>query len=293
MPERVCQFECGDSQLIGVLSLPQGAPRATGVVIVVGGDQVRTGSHRQFTLLARHLSACGYAVLRFDWRGMGDSEGAVQPFDARGDELTAAIGSLFDALPGMRQVVLWGLCDGASAALLQVAHDRRVAGLALLNPWVGDARLQAKATLRLYYRKRILEPAFWAKLGSGQFQIGRALRGLGAQLAQAWRAAPRPAEVPAQGRQAQGAPIERMLAAWQGFTGPVLVLLSGADLTAQGFKELARASKAWRTQLQRATVTCHELPEADHTCSRPDWHHALEDLSAAWLKRCFPDWLRH
>ena len=286
MPERVCQFEVGGSRLVGILSLPQGAPRATGVVIVVGGDQVRTGSHRQFTLLARHLAAAGYAVLRFDWRGIGDSEGAVQPFDARGDELSAAIGSLMEALPGIGQVVLWGLCDGASAALLQVAHDRRVAGLALLNPWVGDAQVQAKATLRLYYRKRLLEPAFWAKLGSGQFQVGKALRGLAAQLAQAWR--PARAAAGAQGAHPPGVPVERMLAAWQGFAGPVLILLSGADLTAQGFKELTRMNRSWRTLLQHGTVECHELSRADHTCSRPDWHQALEEHSCTWLTRWFP-----
>ncbi len=47
-----------------------------GVLIVVGGPQYRVGSHRQFVLLARALAARGFAAMRFDCTGMGDSDGA-------------------------------------------------------------------------------------------------------------------------------------------------------------------------------------------------------------------------
>ena len=48
--ERALSFACGGEWLYGVLSLPAQAPQAArrGVLIVVGGPQVRTGSHRQF-----------------------------------------------------------------------------------------------------------------------------------------------------------------------------------------------------------------------------------------------------
>ena len=45
---------------------------ATAVLVVVGGPQVRAGSHRHFVQLARHLATHGHAVMRFDVRGMGD-----------------------------------------------------------------------------------------------------------------------------------------------------------------------------------------------------------------------------
>jgi alpha/beta superfamily hydrolase len=48
------------------------------VLVIVGGPQYRAGSHRQFTLLARSLAEQGFAVLRFDYRGMGDSTGAMR-----------------------------------------------------------------------------------------------------------------------------------------------------------------------------------------------------------------------
>jgi exosortase A-associated hydrolase 1 len=277
--EQVCAFEFGGQQLVGILTLPERAPRRHGVVIVVGGEQYRAGSHRQFTLLARAFAEAGYPVLRFDFRGMGDSEGAARPFDARTGELEAAIGALLDAVPTLEGVVLWGLCDGASAALLHGAGDRRVAGLALLNPWVGDARTQARATLNTYYRRRLFDPAFWAKLRAGHLQLGRAVRGLAAQVGRAWR----------RGGSAGAGHGPDLLAAWRRFQGPVLLLLSGADLTAQAFVALGRADRHWQRQLQRGEVSRFDLAHADHTCSRPEWHQALQDKSCAWLEDRFPD----
>jgi hypothetical protein len=45
------------------------------VVIIVVGPQYRAGLHRQFVSLARTLSTAGFLVLRYDYRGMGDSDG--------------------------------------------------------------------------------------------------------------------------------------------------------------------------------------------------------------------------
>ena len=70
-------FACQDCRLYGVLHRPRSRGRS-GVLIVVGGPQYRVGSHRQFVLLARFLAGRSIPVLRFDYRGMGDSEGEQQ-----------------------------------------------------------------------------------------------------------------------------------------------------------------------------------------------------------------------
>ena len=59
--ERALSWRLGDDELVGVLAAPEGAQ--LGVLIVVGGPQCRTGSHRMFTLLARGLAAQGLATL--------------------------------------------------------------------------------------------------------------------------------------------------------------------------------------------------------------------------------------
>ena len=95
--------------------------------------------------MARALAAAGYPVLRFDVRGMGDSSGPLHDFLDQTPDVAAAIEALCREA-GVQRVMLWGLCDGASAALLYL-HERpdpRVAGLCLLNPWVRSAQSLAR-----------------------------------------------------------------------------------------------------------------------------------------------------
>jgi hypothetical protein len=96
--ESALVFECGGERLLGVISRPARPARA-GIVIVVGGPQYRIGSHRQFLLLARDLARAGFAVMRFDYRGMGDSEGQTCSFEAVDDDIAAAIDAFVPGWP--------------------------------------------------------------------------------------------------------------------------------------------------------------------------------------------------
>jgi exosortase A-associated hydrolase 1 len=280
--ERALRFACGGAWLYGVLSMPAQPLQAArrGVLIVVGGPQVRTGSHRQFTLLARGLARAGVPTMRFDYRGMGDSEGAPRDFEQVQEDLRAALDCFFAQAPELTDVVLWGLCDGASAAAMYAPGDARVAGLALLNPWVRTEGGAAKATLKHYYRSRLLDPALWKKIAGGRFDAAQAARSFAAQL----RAAFGRKDDAAQQAGSAAALPERMHAALQRFTGKVLVMLSGADLTAQEFAGLASGSRDWQQLLAGPRVTRHTLPGADHTCSRREWHDQLVDWTLAWLR---------
>ncbi|ALK95192.1 hydrolase [Massilia sp. WF1] len=279
LEERALSFACGASWLYGVLSLPA-RPATRGVLIVVGGPQVRTGSHRQFTLLARSLAQAGIPAMRFDYRGMGDSEGAPRDFEQIEDDLRAAIDCFMAQAPGLEDVVLWGLCDGASAAAMYAPNDARVAGLALLNPWVRTEDGAARATLKHYYRSRLLAPELWKKIASGRFDARQAATSFAAQV----RAAFGP-KAPAAQQADSPAPLpERMHAALQRFGGRVLVMLSGADLTAQEFAGLSSGSRDWERLLAGPHVTRHTLPGADHTCSRREWHEQVVAWTAAWLR---------
>jgi len=264
------RFDCAGDTLYGVASVPA-TPATRGVVIVVGGPQYRAGSHRQFTLLARALAAQGIAVLRFDVRGMGDSEGTPRAFEDTGADLRAAVTAFMEHVPSVRDVVLWGLCDGASAAALYASGDARVAGLALLNPWVRTEAGAATATIKHYYRARLFDKAFWYKLASGKFNAGAAVRA-------AFGLAKTAMHAPA------GALPDQVLRGLAGFNGKVLVMLSGADLTAQEFAGVSVSTDEWRTLMAQQRVTRHDLAGADHTCSKRDWH----DQVAAWTA----DWLR-
>ena len=265
----------GDSlEMLGILSLPApGTPTLrTAVLIVVGGAQYRAGSHRQFVLLARRLAAAGYPVLRFDLPGMGDSPGDAVSFEDTAPHIAAAMATMAQATPVERSV-LWGLCDGASASLLylQATQDPRIAGVALLNPWVRSEAGLARAHVKHYYRQRLLEPAFWRKLRAGGVGL-TALRGLWANLRAMRRAAP------------ETLSFQELLAlSWQAFEGKILLILSQQDLTAQEFIEYATLHPQWRHALQRPSVTRHDLADADHTCSQPGQQEELERLTLRWL----------
>src|SRR5690625_2926143 len=128
-------FDCLGDRLVGILH--RGSEQATrGVLVVVGGPQYRVGSHRQFVLFASRLAEAGVPVLRFDYRGMGDSEGDSRTFEHIAADIRAALDIFLKAAPGLREVVIWGLCDAASAACFYAPSDLRVTGLVLLNPWV-------------------------------------------------------------------------------------------------------------------------------------------------------------
>ncbi len=86
--ERVLELRCGGETLFGVLATARRS-RDTAVLIVVGGPQYRVGSHRQFVLLARRVADAGYPVLRFDYRGMGDSGGDMRDFESVSEDIGA------------------------------------------------------------------------------------------------------------------------------------------------------------------------------------------------------------
>lgn len=269
--------------LVGILHLPASqvvGAQQTGVVIVVGGPQYRAGSHRQFVQLARHLASAGHAVLRFDVRGMGDSTGAMRDFEHIGDDIGAAIDELARRQPQVQHVVLWGLCDGASAALLYL-HERtdpRVQGLCLLNPWVRSEASLARTQVKHYYAQRLMQREFWLKLMRGQV-AGAALRGLWNSL----RAASGGLDDGAESQPFQ----TRMAQAWHHFAGRILLVLSGRDYTAREFREVVAAHPAWQGALDKPLVQLLAADAADHTFSDSEEARSLERSTAAWLREHF------
>lgn len=300
--ETALSFACEGQALFGVLSLPAGAVHRRGVLIVVGGPQYRVGSHRQFALLARSLAAQGMAALRFDYRGMGDSEGEARDFESVDADLRCALDSFMAAVPNLQEVVIWGLCDAASAAMFYAGKDSRVTGLVLLNPWARTTGGAAKATLKHYYRQRLLDPALWRKIASGKFEYRKAagsfVRLVGKAFGKPAAAPAAPAaattaavDVPAVAAVAPTAPVpcgpplpERMLAGLSQFKGKVLLIMSGADLTAQEFSDVVKGSRQWQRQLAGARVTRQALAAADHTFSRRVWRNQVANWTGAWVQ---------
>lgn len=272
--QRAVSFLCQSCWLVSVLSVPQ-QPLRRGVLIVTGGPQYRVGSHRQFALLAQELAGRGIPVMRFDYRGMGDSEGAPRNYAHIGDDIDSAVRTFFSAVPALSELVIWGLCDGATAAACHAAREPRIKGLILLNPWVRTEPGLARATLRHYYLARLGQGEFWRKLLSGGVRMKRSLAHL-RSLQRAGGAAQGPAD------DAASAP-QRLLRALSQFRGRTLVILSGDDLGAREFSSLQADSAQWRAVMANPALQRVDVPHANHTFARREWRDNVTVLCASWI----------
>jgi len=278
--EQAFAFPCAGEQLLGIVALPD-HPGATGILLVVGGPQYRVGSHRQFLLLSRTLAEAGYSAMRFDYRGMGDSAGELRGFESANDDIAAAIDALQARCPWVERIVLWGLCDAASASLLywDATKDERVSGMVLLNPWARSEATLAKTHIKHYYGQRLLQIEFWHKLLSGRLGIGRALRGFGISLMRT-----RPAS--AGSNKKLPLPFQqRMMQALEAFPGPLLLILSGNDYTGKEFLQACQSSEPAQRALSGPRLTRFDSLAADHTFSSREWRQGVEAETLAWLQK--------
>lgn len=251
MTRRIVLFACQGAQLVGTLDAAEGS---TGLLLVSGGNEVRSGAWGGQAQLAARLASEGFPVFRFDRRGIGDSEGDNGGFRSSTPDLAAALATFKAECPQLTRVVGLGNCDAATALVL--AKGAGLDGLVLSNPWTfaDDGPAPAPpAALREHYRRRLGDPRALLRLVTGQVSPARLL----ASLRQALRHSPPPPEGLA----------TNMADALARYPGRVRILLAGRDRTAQAF--LA----GWNRQDPRL----HMCPGASHSFVEPearDWYAA-------------------
>ena len=241
MTRHFLSFDCEGSQLAATLDE---APGTTGLLIVSGGNELRSGAWGGQAMFAARIAAAGHPVLRFDRRGVGDSEGGNGGFRHSGPDIAAALAAFRAAAPQLTRIVGWGNCDGASALMLMggAGFD----GLVLSNPWTieQDDAAPPPAALRAHYAQRLKDPRALLRLLGGK--VGP--RALIASLIGALRPAPPPSSL-----------AQDMAKGLAGFDGKAAILLAARDRTAQAF------AAAWDKSDPRVS-TC---PDATHSFVEP------------------------
>ena len=110
-------------------------------------------TYRSYRSLAQVLTAAGFAVLRFDYRGTGDSLGdETDPAAARAwiDSIHAGADAL-KGWVGANAVAFFGLRLGATLAIIAASERRDVRALVVWSPFVSGRAFvrEARAFARL------------------------------------------------------------------------------------------------------------------------------------------------
>lgn len=277
-------IKCDDCRLIGIVTQPERLSKL-GVLILVGGPQYRSGSHRHFTLLARFLAENGVPSLRFDYRGMGDSEGEMRTFENINEDIHCAINAFYSIVDSVDSILIWGLCDAASAILYYAYTDNRVSGIILLNPWVHTEKGAQRARLKYYYFDRFLQKHFWSKLLSGKVNLITSLRDIAGSVLSMVKISNYFEYCKPNINQTKITFIDRMLDGFKQFTGNVLLILSENDLVSQEFQQLMEYDSNWKSACSSNYVEKILISNANHTFSSREWRCQVNDIIMKWINK--------
>ena len=236
-------FACKGDTLAGTLDT---APSSTGLLLVSGGNELRSGAFGGQAALAARIAKAGFPVFRYDRRGIGDSEGENKGFEKSKSDIHAAREAFQALAPSVERIYAFGNCDAASALML--AGGALCDGLILSNPWtIEDASdtTPPPQAVRARYVEKLKNPREVWRLLSGGVNIRKLLGGL---------------RQASKGKIAPTGLAERMRAGIEDFKGPVHILLASEDRTAQVF------DSAWGTgddRVARCEGATHAYVEQD------------------------------
>jgi exosortase A-associated hydrolase 1 len=278
------QFECNSARLFGIVHKPEEAHNWGLVTIVAGGPQYRAGCGRQLALLARRASSAGIPVLRFDHRGLGDSEGEFLGFEHVRDDLTAAIAAFRSEVPGLENIVLYGGCDGGAAALMNAVDIDGVESVIAANPYVSSAEIK-KSVERKHYLSRLKEASFWLKVIRFEYDFGSYLKAALRRVKnKIFRASPKSADHKQDDQAESELPFaERILITLQKFKGPILFIMSENSVTRREFDEFVSVYEEWQVACNRPDYVRIDIPRADQTFSTSEFREIFITSVVDWL----------
>jgi pimeloyl-ACP methyl ester carboxylesterase len=297
-------FTCEGCRLVGSLHQPaQPAPDLPGIILLNQGPVDRGGAHRLYLKLAWRLTALGFPVLRFDARGVGESEGlwegepsSISVPDAYGaiqkgvwvPDTRAAI-EFMQRATGVDRVILGGLCGGAATALLTGANHPAVDRVfAIGTPVTFTAVTRRVADLpeaviqrdsRQYLRK-LVDPKSWVRFLSFKTDYRTLLSVFSTQVQRRLKPVAANSETP-EADEKMNLPLLHAIADSTAQGKRLLLVFSENDYLWQEFQE-----QMWRFgDRDRLAFDLVSIPDANHTLTEEPWQDALYEKVTAWLDR--------
>jgi uncharacterized protein len=295
-------------RLFGVLHTPAGRPPGDLVMLLLSpGVKMRVGPQRLYLDIADAVLQLGISVLRFDFHGLGDSEGTLPEEQLRDVynhiEVGRYVNDTIDAMDwmqqtyGARRFLVSGLCGGAITGLLTGERDSRVVGLLGLgitpvlaarsadtSRYMTVGQLEASQQM---YLKRLFNPRAWLRLLTFQadYKLIRkmAVHWLRKRVA---RPVPTPSAPPPEDDNANPLfppAFFKMLSTKR----PMLLVFGGADRLHFEYEEKFLSRHRDKLAELPPLVDVHVIEGANHVLSLRQWQQQLLDLSSAWMRRHF------
>lgn len=299
-------------RLRGMLHEPaRQSARGVCVLLLSPGIKGRVGPHRLYQKIAAGLVPLGFHVLRFDFYGLGDSEGVIDERltsdmyntiqDGRYVDDTIAAMDWMQATFGINRFVGSGLCGGSISAMLTAAQDKRIESLLSLSiPTVfdgGEANWGRFATarqlegIRRGYFKRLLKPEAWIRFLTGKTSYQVLWRSLKQMLPRASKAAaakPAATATPSASKDDTNPKFAPAFLRFVGSRRRMLLIFSGRDRLQWDFEEKFRDRHLAELAPLRDYFEMHTIADANHILSDPAWVREMVTLSRSWLDRVHP-----
>jgi pimeloyl-ACP methyl ester carboxylesterase len=295
-------------RLFGIMHAPQGRTiRDTAILLLSPGVKMRVGPQCLYRRMTDLFVRLGYPVFRFDFYGLGDSEGDLKETllaDVYNHiEVGRFVDDTIDAVDwvqrehGISRVVVSGLCGGAITGLLAGHKDPRIAGLLALGITpVLASRAADPATymtvgqlnrVRSGYIRKLLDPKSWLRILTLQSDFTLIWK----SLTVAFKGKKKPV-APQEGTAAAEKDNANPLFPPAFFnmlsTGrPMLLVFSGADRLYWEFEEKFVARYEARLKDAGRGYQLHVVANANHVFSFKEWQEEMLGVSERWLAEHF------
>ena len=257
------EFTCNHKRLYGILHVPDIIDEpSTIIIIITGGPQVRTGAHRLYVQLSRFLCEHNWPSLRFDYEGLGDSEGDFVGFQYAESSIAAAMNFLQNKFKSKLNFIIWSLCDGATAiALYAVMYPKYISGLILCNPLVITEQGLARSIISHYYGNRFFNKEFLLKLVRFELDLKSTIKSLYGYLKNAKFFKNVKSGCPDSVEKLPDMVINSLSI----FGKPIRIILSPDDIVANNFQDELNKNKAIHKEYKTNMIISHIIKGADHT----------------------------
>lgn len=294
-------------QLHGIFHQPdQPAAPDLAVLLLSPGVKMRVGPQRLYLRLTERLVALGLPVLRFDFEGLGDAEGAFGEVLLKDFynhiEVGRFVNDTVDTMDwmqahyGFQRFIVSGLCGGAITGLLAGSRDSRIAGLfglgitpVLASRAADEAKYMTTGMLeqrRRHYLGRLKSPYAWLRVLTLQADNRAIWKAITLPLRKRLQGPTPPAPKPDQDNaNPLFAPaFFRMLETGR----PMQFVFGGSDRLRWEFDEKFVARHQERLQRNPHGFAVHVVPDANHVLSLTEWQDEMIGVADRWVRDHFP-----